>query len=64
MKALKIIRCSDSLMWYSSHVGSIFPLVREYEYEYLSREPAGYANIILKCDAVVVDIGSLEASSG
>jgi hypothetical protein len=53
-KLLKIIRCSDSLMWYSKHVGQEFPLLREYDDCYMSREPEGFANIVRKEDAVIL----------
>ena len=56
MKALKIISCSDSLMWYRDHVDTIVPLLRVYSDVYLSREPAGYSNIIHLRDAVIVDV--------
>jgi hypothetical protein len=56
MKALKIIRCSDPLMWYCSKVGETVLLVREYEDCYMSREPAGYLNIVKLGDAEIVEI--------
>lgn len=56
MKALKIVRCSDSMMWYRDQVGSIVPLVRITPDCYMSREPAGYSNIVKLEDAVVVDL--------
>ena len=55
MKQLEIIKCSDSLMWYADSVGSIVELVREYDDCYMSREHDGYANIILKKDARIVE---------
>lgn len=56
MKALKIHRCSDSHMWYRNHIGTIVPLVRVTRNEFISREPAGYTNIVEKQDADVVDV--------
>jgi hypothetical protein len=56
MKALKIIRCSDSLMWYCNKVGETVQLVREYEDCYMSREPAGYLNVVRLEDAEIVEI--------
>jgi|APCry1669189034_1035192.scaffolds.fasta_scaffold143470_2 hypothetical protein len=56
MKALKIIRCSDPLMWYSDKVGETVQLVREYEDCFMSREPAGYLNIVRLNDAQVIEI--------
>ena len=61
MKALKIISCCDSKMWYAEHVGDIVPLLRIYsDGEFLSREPAGYSNIIRKGDAEIVDADPVE----
>lgn len=56
MKALKIIKCSDSLMWYRKKVGQIVPLVRVHEDCYMSREPAGYLNIVSLNDAKIVEV--------
>ena len=56
MKALKIMRCSDSLMWYCDKVGETVQLVREYDDCYMSREPAGYLNIVRLEDALVIEI--------
>lgn len=55
MKYLRIIRCSDSLMWYSGMEGRVVPLVREYPDCYMSREPDGFANIVRKEDAEVIE---------
>ena len=60
MKAVKITSCSDSMMWYRNHIGSIVPLLREYSDVYMSREPAGYANIIHQCDAEIVEVEPTE----
>lgn len=54
MKELLIIKCSDSLMWYSELVGKTVPLLREYEDCYMSREPTGFANIVKKEDAEII----------
>jgi hypothetical protein len=56
MKALKIIQCSDPLMWYQNKVGETVQLVREYEDCYMSREPAGYLNVVRLEDAEIVEI--------
>ena len=53
-RQLKIIACSDSLLWYSDLVGQIVPLLREYDDCYMSREPSGFANIVKKQDAEIV----------
>lgn len=55
MKKLLITDCSDSLMWYAKHVGDTVDLVREYDDCYMSREHDGYANIVLKKDACIVE---------
>jgi hypothetical protein len=56
MKALLITQCSDSLMWYRNLVGSTVPFLRQYDDCYMSREPAGYTNIIKLCDAKIVEL--------
>lgn len=55
MKAIRITGCSDPAFWYVNQVGEIVEYVREYTTEYLSREPAGYTNIILKSDAELIE---------
>ena len=60
MKVIKVLRCSDSMMWYYHHVGETFPLLREYETEFLTREPSGYTNIIKKMDGILIDLYSRE----
>ena len=56
MKAILIKQCSDSLMWYRGHVGKVVEYVREDSDTFWSREPEGYANIILKQDAVLIEV--------
>lgn len=56
MKAILIKQCSDSLMWYRGHVGKVVEYVREDSDTFWSREPEGYANIILKRDAVLIEV--------
>lgn len=55
MKAILITGCSDSHFWYADQVGKTVEYVSEYDSEYLSREPAGYTNIILKADAEIIE---------
>lgn len=55
MKALRIIKCTDSLMWYSDMIGKCVPFLREYSDYYMSREPAGYSNIVKLEDAEVIE---------
>jgi hypothetical protein len=59
MKALKIISCSDSLMWYRNKVGEVVTLAKPEHADpdiYWSREPAGYLNIVKKRDAEVIEV--------
>lgn len=60
MKALKIIKCSDHMMWYSDLIGEIVPLLgTDIDMKgpiYWSREPAGYKNMVFETDAVVVEV--------
>lgn len=56
MKAIMIKQCSDPLMWYRNMVGQVVPLAREDTDVLWSREPAGHINIILRQDAVLVEI--------
>lgn len=57
MKMLKITRCTDPMMWYAKLIGSIVPLVKDYgDGIYLSREPAGYINIVKKEDVEIVEV--------
>ena len=53
----KITGCTDHLMWYSDCIGQLAPYVAVYTDCYMSREPAGYTNIIKHEDAelVIVD---------
>ena len=55
MKQIKIIKCSDRLLWYNKLVGHTVPFLREYDDCYMSREPAGYANIVRKEDALIIE---------
>ncbi|WP_345969610.1 hypothetical protein WCX72_09805 [Sulfurimonas sp. HSL1-6] len=55
MKQIRIISCSDPMMWYADHIGEIFPLIREEGGSYLTREPAGYTNVVRLADAEIVE---------
>lgn len=57
-KALRITKCSDSMMWYARKVGQIVPLVRTLNDCYLSREDAGFTNIVRLDDAQVVEVAA------
>lgn len=56
MKALQIIQCSDSLMWYRDLVGAIVPYRYTSLDTHMSAEPAGYANIVKIVDAMIIDV--------
>lgn len=56
MKVIYIKKCSDAMMWYADKVGRTVPFIREESDCYLSREPAGYTNIVKKDDADIVEI--------
>jgi len=63
MAQLLITNCSDTSRWYSSNIGETFPLLKEFDIEYLtlqapSEEFNGYRfkNYILKQDAEIIDV--------
>lgn len=56
MRALRIIACADRSWWYRDLVGQVVPLVRVIAEGYLSREPAGYTNVVKAHEAEVVDV--------
>ncbi|EKT4458364.1 hypothetical protein QEL94_004336 [Pseudomonas putida] len=66
MRKLKIVGCTDPMMWYAGLVGQVVSLVREEADCYWSREPAGHINIVRKSDAraVWVDQDGKEYSDG
>lgn len=56
-QVLRIDRCPDRLMWYREHVGYLV------DYRgpdgpnfYLSREDAGYTNIVRRTDATLLEL--------
>lgn len=49
-----IRKCSDPLMWYRDEIGRSFPLEGQCHEGYLTREPAGYINIVRFADGDVV----------
>ena len=54
---IKITNCSDSLMWYSKHIGEVYSVVRDYSThsnEYLVRDAYGYLNIVRPKDCEIV----------
>lgn len=55
MKAIRIIKCSDSMLWYAKLIGKTVEFIREIDEGYLSREPSGYINIVRKKDAELIN---------
>ena len=54
---IKITKCSDSMMWYSKHIGEVYTVVRDYSTlsnEYLVRDAYGYLNIVRPKDCEIV----------
>lgn len=58
MKAL-ITQCTDQHLWYANLVGKSVDVIRELPAEqcWLSREPAGYANIVHYQDGIALPHG-------
>jgi hypothetical protein len=54
-RRLKILKSSNPLYWYTPLIGQIVPFLREYDDCYMSREPAGFANIVRKEDAEIIE---------
>ena len=52
---IKIIKCSDGLMWYNNQIGQVFTPYREYEDSYLVRCPDGLSNIVYKTDIEILE---------
>ena len=55
---IKIIKVSDSLLWYNNHLGQVFTPYREYNDSYLVRCPDGLSNIVYKCDCEIIKGGN------
>lgn len=51
---IKIIKVSDTLLWYNNHIGQVFTPHREYDDSYLVRCPDGLSNIVYKWDCEIV----------
>lgn len=56
MKKLKIIKCSDPMLWYADRVGELVPYLGTWPEAYRSQEPAGYVNIVQFEDAELVEV--------
>ena len=54
--AIRIAKCSDPQMWYADKIGQLVAYISETEDEYISREDAGYLNIVKKSDAELLKI--------
>lgn len=50
---LLIIKCSDSMFWYANKIGQEVEFIREESDCYLSKEDAGFINIVKKEDAII-----------
>lgn len=57
MKKLKVLKYSDSHLWYASLVGTLVPYVRSIHSEnvYMSRDGGGFLNIVYMNDAEIVE---------
>lgn len=55
MNKLKITNCSDPLMWYRDKVGKTVPFLHKISEGYMSREDAGFTNIVLERDAEIIE---------
>lgn len=51
---IKIIKVSDSLLWYNNKIGQVFTPYREYPESYLVRATDGYSNIVYKTDSEII----------
>ena len=56
MKMIKIVRCTDPMLWYADKVGELVPFLGTWPEAFKSKEDAGYVNIVKFEDGVVVDI--------
>lgn len=54
-KKLLIKKCSDNLNWYANKVGQEVDFICRIPEGYLSREDAGFTNVVLKEDAEIVE---------
>lgn len=56
MMALRIVACADRSWWYRDLVGKVVPLVQHIPEGYLSREPAGYSNVVKRQEAEIIGV--------
>lgn len=56
---VKVVKCSDGLMWYRECIGQTFEIFRvegnpDLPLRYWTREPAGYSNYLLPKDCLII----------
>lgn len=56
MKKIQIISAALPFMWYAASCGQTFELLGEDEDAYWTKEPSGHRNIVMKSDALVVEV--------
>ena len=56
MKMIKIVRCTDPMLWYADKVGELVPFLGTWPEAFKSKEGAGYVNIVKFEDGMVVDV--------
>ena len=54
MKIIKILKCSDPLMWYRDKVGQEVPYLYSLSDCHMGREDCGLANIVMKEDCEII----------
>ena len=64
-KAIRIHKCSDTMMWYRGMIGrTLLYLGSEHDDAkpiYWTREPGGwFKNIVLQCDAAIISVSEEE----
>lgn len=55
MMALRIVACADRSWWYRELVGKVVPLLQVIPEGYLSRELAGYSNVVKRQEAEIIE---------
>lgn len=55
MRVLLIEQCSDPQLWYAGLIGRTVPMLQVINEGYLSREPAGYLNIVRREDGRIIN---------
>ena len=60
IKAIRILRCSDGMLWYSGRIGDVVPyLGSDTDAKgpiYWSRDNGGYKNIVFQKDAELIEV--------